>query len=196
MISCCKYRDLREKWAGHSPFFFPVRSECRGCAASTTPGGRTGCRVRLDELLEKTLPPMGYELVDWEMSPKGRLVRVFIDRPAGTGTPVNVEDCAKVSNHLTRLFAVENVDYDRLEVSSPGLDRPLKRLADYARFEGEEVQLNLHEMTDGARRWKGILRGVADGDVRLETATGVRTIPFAAIDRCRLVPKIEWRKAK
>ncbi len=181
---------------GTAHFFFWCDVNVRIAASWTTAAGTTGTRVRLDELLEKTLPPMGYELVDWEMSPKGRLVRVFIDRPAGAGTQVSVEDCAKVSNHLTRLFAVEKIDYDRLEVSSPGLDRPLKRLADYARFEGEEVQLNLHEMTDGARRWKGVLRGVADGDVRLETATGVRTIPFAAIDRCRLVPKIEWRKTK
>ena len=150
--------------------------------------------MRLGELLEMTLPPMGYELVDWEMSPKGRLVRVFIDKPDGKG--VNVDDCARVSNHLTHLFTVENIDYDRLEVSSPGLDRPLTKLADYLRFTGEEVQLNLRELTDGARRWKGILRGVEGDNILLEAATGVRTIPLAAIDRCRLVPKIEWRKAK
>ncbi len=148
--------------------------------------------VGLGELLERTLPPMGYELVAWEMSPQGRHVRVFIDKPKG----VDVADCARVSNHLTRLFAVENIEYDRLEVSSPGLDRPLKTLADYARFTGEEVQLNLHELTDGARRWKGTLRGIESDNVLLETATGNRSIPFRAIDRCRLVPKIEWRKTK
>jgi ribosome maturation factor RimP len=154
----------------------------------------------LAELLEKTLPPMGYELVDVETSPKARLVRVFIDRPVpqgdGKDALISVEDCAKVSNHLTHLFTVENIDYDRLEVSSPGLDRPLKKPADYARFAGSEVQVNLHELTDGARRWKGILRGVEDDCVLLEAASGVRKIPFAAIDRCRLVPKIEWRKGK
>ena len=143
-------------------------------------------------MLEMTIPPLGYELVDWEMSPKGRLVRVFIDKPNG----VNVEDCAKVSNHLSHLFTVENFDYDRLEVSSPGLDRPLTRLADYARFAGEDVQLSLHEMVDGARRWKGTLRGVEGDNVVVETVTGIRTFPFAGIDRCRLVPKIEWRKGK
>ena len=79
--------------------------------------------VNLAELLERTLPSMGYELVDIELSPKGRQVRVFIDKPDG----VDVEDCARVSNHLTRLFAVENIDFERLEVSSPGLDRPLKK---------------------------------------------------------------------
>ena len=74
----------------------------------------------LGELLERTVPALGYELVDWDMSARSRLVRVFIDKPGG----VDVEDCASVSNHLTRLFAVENVDFERLEVSSPGLDRP------------------------------------------------------------------------
>jgi len=111
-----------------------------------------------------------------------------------------VDDCARVSNHLSHLFTVENIDYERLEVSSPGLDRPLTKLADYARFSGEEAQVNLHELTDGVRKVKGILRGImqgAEGDnVLVETETGVRTIPFALIDRARLVPKIEWRKAK
>jgi len=148
--------------------------------------------VNLGELLEKTLPPMGYELVAWEMSGKGRLLRVFIDKPEG----IDVDDCAKVSNHLTRLFTVENIEYDRLEVSSPGLDRPLTKLADYARFSGEEAHISLMALTDGVRRLKGMLRGVEGANVLVETETGVRTIPFAAIDRGRLVPKIEWRKAK
>ncbi len=148
--------------------------------------------MRLGELLEKTLPPMGYELVDWEMSGPGRLLRVFIDKVQG----VDVDDCARVSDQLTRLFAVENVDYDRLEVSSPGLDRPLNKLTDYARFAGEEAQINLHEMTDGARRWKCVLRGVDGDSVLVDTATGPRSFPFTAIDRGRLIPKIEWRKSK
>jgi ribosome maturation factor RimP len=152
--------------------------------------------VKLGELLENTLPSMGYELVDWEMSGKGRLVRVFIDKRDG----VNVDDCARVSNHLTRLFTVENIEYEQLEVSSPGLDRPLSKLVDYVRFSGEEAQVNLHELTDGVRRVKGILRGIVQGpegdNVLVETEKGLRTIPFAAIDRGRLVPKIEWRKAK
>jgi ribosome maturation factor RimP len=152
---------------------------------------RTEMDGKLGELLAKTLPPMGYELVDWEMS-RGRMVRVFIDKPDG----INVDDCARVSNQLTRLFTVENIDYERLEVSSPGLDRPLTKIADYTRFSGEEAQVHLHELTDGVRKLKGILRGIEGQNVLVETETGVRTIPFALIDRGRLVPKIEWRKAK
>ena len=158
---------------------------------------------KLGELLAMTLPPMGYELVDWEMS-RGRMLRVFIDKPVsgndgagdGAGAGINVDDCAWVSNHLTRLFMVENIEYERLEVSSPGLDRPLTKLADYVRFSGEEAQVHLHELTDGVRRLKGVLRGIEGDNVLVETESGVRTIPFAVIDRGRLVPKIEWRKAK
>ena len=147
-------------------------------------------------MLEATIPPMGFELVDWELSPRTRLVRVFIDKAEG----VDVEDCARVSNHLTHLFTVENVDYDRLEVSSPGLDRPLKKVGDFARFAGEEAQVNLHEMTDGARRLKGRIvearRGPDGDEIVLETDKGTRTIPIGAIDKARLVPKIDWRKGK
>ena len=147
--------------------------------------------MNLGELLEKTLPPMGYELVDWELSPKSRLVRVFIDKPNG----VDVEDCARVSRHLTRLFAVENVDFERLEVSSPGLDRPLKKPADFVRFVGEEADFRLSAPIENARRMKGILRGVEDNAVLVLTAQGMWTIPLGDIDRARLVPRIEWRKA-
>src|SRR5437667_159959 len=107
--------------------------------------------VKLHELLERTLPALGYELVDCEMHAGGGLVRVFIDKPGG----VDVEDCAHVSNHLTHLFAVENIDYGRLEVSSPGLDRPLKKEADFARFDGREAQLKLREPIGNARRRPG-----------------------------------------
>ena len=148
--------------------------------------------VNLGEILEFTVPPLGYELVDWDQSPRSGLVRVFIDKPQG----VDVEDCAKVSTHLTHLFAVENILYERLEVSSPGLDRALKKAADFARFAGEEVKLSLRESVDNARRMKGVLRGL-DGDaVVVETETGRRAIPLANIDKARLVPKIEWRSTK
>ena len=147
--------------------------------------------TNLGELLERTLAPMGYELVDWEMSPKGRYVRVFIDKPKG----VSVEDCARVSRQLTRLFAVENIDFERLEVSSPGLDRPLRKEADFQRFAGEEAEFRLANPVANVRRMKGILQGCADGAVVIETAQGTQTIPLADIDRARLVPKIEWRKA-
>jgi len=148
--------------------------------------------VRLSELLERTLPPMGYEIVDYDLSASGGLVRVFIDKPGG----VDVEDCAQVSSHLTHLFAAEGVDYERLEVSSPGLDRLLKKEADFVRFDGMEAKLKLREPIGNSRRVKGVLRGVAAGVLRLETAEGTHVIPLGNIDKARLVPKIEWRNTK
>jgi ribosome maturation factor RimP len=146
--------------------------------------------MNLGELLERTVPALGYELVDWDLSARTRLVRVFIDKPKG----VDVEDCARVSNHLTRLFAVEGIDFERLEVSSPGLDRPVKRFADYARFAGQEAQLTLAAPVDGAKRIKGILRGTEGDDVLVETPAGVKAFPFGTIARARLVPMIDWTK--
>jgi ribosome maturation factor RimP len=90
---------------------------------------------------------------------------------------------------------VENVDFERLEISSPGLDRPLRKEADFLRFAGEEVDIRLANPVANVRRMKGILQGVADGAVVVGTAQGTKTIPLADIDRARLVPKIEWRKA-
>jgi len=148
--------------------------------------------LNLGDILERTLPAMGYELVDWEAPARGGLVRVFIDKPQG----IDVEDCARVSNHLTHLFAVENVAYERLEVSSPGLDRPLKKAADFSRFAGEEVKVTLRESVDNTRRIKGVLRGVEGESIRVETETGMRSIALANVDKARLVPKIEWRKTK
>ena len=144
----------------------------------------------LSDLLERTVPALGYELVDVEWSPRSRLLRVFIDKPQG----VDVEDCARVSNHLTRLFAVEDIDFERLEVSSPGLDRPLTKLADYARFAGEEAELRLRAPVEGRRKVKGVLRGIEGEAVLVETASGTETVAFGDIGRARLVPKIEWRK--
>ncbi|MBL8481143.1 MAG: ribosome maturation factor RimP [Rhodocyclaceae bacterium] len=148
--------------------------------------------MQLRELIERTVAGLGYELVDFETSPRARLLRVFIDTPAG-GSGITVEDCATVSNQLTRVFEVENVDYDRLEVSSPGLDRPLRKAADFVRFQGAEVQLRVRLPIDGQRNFTGTLAGVegegADMKVRLQSQAGLREIAFDSIDKARLVPK-------
>lgn len=135
--------------------------------------------------LRETLSGLGYELVDLETSRSG-LMRVFIDKPGG----ITVEDCAAVSHHLTRVFAVEAVDYERLEVSSPGLDRPLKRLEDFARFAGQEASIRLKFPIDGQRRFEGRIAGVEDGRVVIEIEGQRRQLAFEDIDRARLVPDL------
>jgi ribosome maturation factor RimP len=135
--------------------------------------------------LAETLGSLGYELVDLESS-RGGLVRIFIDSPQG----ISVEDCARVSNHLTRVFAVEGVDYERLEVSSPGLDRPLKRLEDYARFAGQVASVRLKLPRDGRRRYEGRLAGVEGGSVVMDVEGERCSFAIGDIDRARLVPEV------
>ena len=141
----------------------------------------------LAALIEETLTGLGFELVDVEQSPRGRLLRVFIDKPDKTGG-VDVEDCAFVSNHLARVLAVENVDYDRLEISSPGLDRVLKKPEDFTRFAGSEINLRLRLPVGGRRNFNGLLHGLQDGKLRLTIDTGEIELDFGNIDKARLVP--------
>ena len=137
------------------------------------------------ELIEQAVTGLGYELVDFETSPRARLMRVFIDSPKG----VTIDDCAAVSNHLTRLFAVENIDYDRLEVSSPGLDRPLKKPADFERFAGQEAQVRTRMPINGQRNFTGVLSGVKDGVLCLTGIEAAYELPLDQIDKARLVAK-------
>jgi ribosome maturation factor RimP len=138
-------------------------------------------------LVEQVVSGLGFELVDFETSPKSRLLRVFIDIERG----ITVDDCAAVSNQLTRVFEVENVQYDRLEVSSPGLDRPLKKAEDFARFAGETIQLRTHlPVNDGNQRnFSGVLKGFEDGKVLLALDAGVIEIPLEEVEKARLVPQ-------
>jgi len=141
--------------------------------------------MQLADLIEQAVTGLGYELVEFETSPRARLLRIFIDSPQG----VNIDDCSKVSNHLSRLFTVENVDYDRLEVSSPGMDRPLKKAADFERFAGQQVQMRMRLPINGQRNFTGELAGVKDGIVNLQGAETAYQLPLEQIEKARLVPK-------
>ena len=140
----------------------------------------------LQTLIDSTLTGMGYEMVALERVGRG-LLRLYIDKPEG----INVDDCVKVSNQLTRLFMVENVDYDRLEVSSPGLDRPLVKEADFIRFVGERANIRLHAPLEGRKRFTGVLMGLADGVLQLDVDGVMVAIPLAEVDSARLAPVLE-----
>lgn len=144
----------------------------------------------LHALIETTVTGLGYEVVDMEVSPRARLLRVFIDQPE-KARGVDVEDCATVSNQLTRVLMVENVDYDRLEVSSPGLDRPLTKPAHFERFAGSDVQLKLRVPLNGRRNFSGVLLGFADGKIRLQVEGQEVAIDVAQVDKARLVPRFD-----
>jgi len=106
---------------------------------------------------------LGLVLVEVERASNG-LLRVFIDRPEGKGS-VTVEDCSTVSNHLSHLFTVENVDYERLEVSSPGLDRVLKTAADFVRYQGQPVKVRLNTQVDARKRFSALVQSVQGNKV-------------------------------
>ncbi|HEX5128840.1 MAG TPA: ribosome maturation factor RimP [Usitatibacter sp.] len=135
--------------------------------------------------LRETLAGLGYDLTDLETS-GGGLLRVFIDSPRG----ITVEDCARVSNHLSRVLAVEGIDYERLEVSSPGLDRPLKRPEDFARVAGRKASVRLRLPRDGRRRFEGAIAGVEGEGVLMDVEGKRLRFAFAEIDKARLVPEI------
>lgn len=137
----------------------------------------------LQALIEPTVTGLGYELVALERVGRG-LLRLYIDKPGG----VDLEDCSRVSHQLTRLLTVENVAYDRLEVSSPGLDRPLVKAADFVRFTGERAQLRLRMPLDGRRRFVGVLLGLEQDRVRLQSDAGVMELALNDIESARLAP--------
>jgi ribosome maturation factor RimP len=130
---------------------------------------------------------MGYELVDVQVSNGGRMLRVFIDKPGG----INVDDCAAVSRQLTRVLPVEGVDFERLEVSSPGLDRPLRKTGDFERFAGQkaEVRMRTPDAT-GRRKFVGVLRGAADGQVQVELDGQTVALALEDIERAKLIPAL------
>ena len=161
----------------------------------------------LTALIENTVAGLGYELVEVERSQRGRLLRVFIDLKSAGAPPaptaskragrvmIKVEDCEKVSRQLSFAMTVENIDYDRLEVSSPGLDRPLAKAADFVRFAGCEISLKLRAPLGGAfgvrKNFTGIARCL-DGKPAIEIDGQIIELDFAVIDRARLVPVIEF----
>lgn len=116
--------------------------------------------------IDVTVAGLGYELVEVERAPGG-LLRVTIDHPAAPAGAVQrfitVEDCERVTRQLQHVLEVEGLAYERLEVSSPGLDRPLKSAADFARFAGEQVEVTLKVPFKGRKRFRGELRANGTG---------------------------------
>ncbi|SDX33451.1 ribosome maturation factor RimP [Nitrosomonas oligotropha] len=145
-----------------------------------------GGAMVLEELLESTLQGMGYELVEVERLAHNKLLRIFVDKEGG----INIDDCVAISNHLSRLFAVENIDYGRLEVSSPGLDRPLRKEADFIRFKGETVKLKLRIPVQGQRNFVGVLREINNGIIKLESEGKLFDLELSNLGKARLVPKL------
>jgi ribosome maturation factor RimP len=148
--------------------------------------------------IERTVSGLGYDLVDVERSARG-LLRVFIDRLANdpTGEFITVDDCEKVTRQLQHVLEVEGCAYERLEVSSPGLDRPLKKLADYARFAGERIELTLKMPFQGRKKYQGVLEQADGGGWRIVFHDGQaeQALDFSPdeVREARLVPVVDFK---
>ncbi len=160
--------------------------------------------MQLLELIEKTVNGTGYDLVDFERAERG-LFRVYIDLlPSDMDKGhVTVEDCAKVSHQLSHVLTVEEVNYERLEISSPGLDRPLRKMADFIRFSGEIISVKLRVPmpgTNNRKTFEGVLHE-PDGDalkLEFEGKEGAAMLEFtlADVDKAHLVPQVDFRSRK
>ena len=156
------------------------------------------------DLIEKTVNGTGYELVDFEQADRG-LFRVYIDLlPADYDRGgIAVEDCEKVSHQLSHVLMVENVNYERLEISSPGLDRPLKKLHDFVRFAGCRATVKLRMPMPGTpnrKTFEGILHEPEGENLKLEfevkDGSAMLEFTLADVDKARLVPQVDFRSRK
>lgn len=151
--------------------------------------------------IERTVTGLGYDLVDIERSARG-LLRVFIDRLPGdpAGEFITVDDCEKVTRQLQHVLEVEGGSYERLEVSSPGLDRPLKKAADYVRFTGEQIELTLKMPFQGRKKYVGVLQaqegeGAAGWRIVFNDGRTDQALDFSLeeVREARLVPVIDFK---
>ena len=156
----------------------------------------------LHGLIDKTVAQLGYELVDLEISNRGKLLRVFIDKlnPKDTKDSVNIDDCVLVSNQLGNVLTVDHeIEYDRLEISSAGMDRVLKKQNDFVRFVGERAQIKLRvgikdesasavDTTLPRKTFLGVLKGVEADNVLMDCDGITYKLALNNIDKARLSP--------
>ena len=139
----------------------------------------------LETLIEKLVTQLGYELVDFETVNGGQILRIYIDK----GDLIDIDDCTKVSNHVNNVLSVEtDYDYERLEVSSPGLDRVIKKLNDFDRFKGQKIKIKTRFAIENRKNFKGILSGTKGKSIMMEVDNESLLIDFENIDKARLDP--------
>lgn len=146
-------------------------------------------------VVERTVTSLGYDPVDIERG-SGGLLRVTIDTLPPQAAPVNVDDCEKVTRELQTVLEVEGIEYARLEVSSPGVDRPLKKPADWQRFAGSQVELTLREPLDGRRRFIGVVHPHGEAwQLVWSDGKDERSLDFELGDvrEARLVPVLDFK---
>lgn len=142
---------------------------------------------RLAEIITPVIEDLGFELVRVRlMSGKQTTLQIMVDRPGGG---IEVDDCAEVSNAVSATLDVEDpiLDAYALEVSSPGIDRPLTRLKDFDTYEGYEAKIETTELIDGRRRFKGELAGIESDEVLINISEGTIGLQFDWLSDAKLV---------
>lgn len=144
---------------------------------------------KIEKIIGPMTETMGYELVRVLMVGAGSgkpTLQVMAEKPDGT---MLVDDCGRLSQAISALLDVENVIDEAyyLEVSSPGIDRPLTRLKDFETYKNNEARVELDDAIDGQKKFKGMLRGIQGEDILLETETGNVTLPFRAVFKAKLL---------
>jgi len=142
---------------------------------------------RLAEIVQPVIEGLGFELVRVRLlGGKTKTVQIMAERPEGG---IEVDDCARISTAVSAVMDVEDPIDDQytLEVSSPGIDRPLTRLKDFDDWAGYEAKLETSELIDGRRRFKGVLRGVEDDEVLIDVAEGTIGLKFDWLSDAKLV---------
>ncbi len=152
--------------------------------------------VHLQALLQPVIEAMGYELVgiEYRSGSRSALLRLYVDREGG----ITVDDCARVSHQVSGVLDVEDPVHGQytLEVSSPGLDRPLFNLEQFRPYIGSSVRLLLREALQGRRRFKGTIKAVQENSVVLITEEGEEVIAESLIDKANLVPDFQQPAGK
>ena len=142
---------------------------------------------RLEQIAVKTAAEMGFELIELELAkePQGLFLRFYIDKPGG----ITIDDCEVY--HKTVQPHTDHIDFDYMEVSSPGADRPLKKPEDFARTEGKRVEVKLYKAAQGAKRHEGVLVGLVDDEILIRNDAG-EELSFARKAVALVRPLIEF----
>ena len=139
--------------------------------------------IDLEALVEKNVSKMGYELVDFEIINRGELLRIFIDKP----TSITIDDCVAVTNQLKYIFTVEEeIIFDRLEVSSPGINRVIKKLQDFERFKGEKIKIKTRSPIEERKNFTGTLQGTKKDLILIKFNNILLEISLDNIEKARL----------
>lgn len=144
--------------------------------------------ARIQELIAPTIEDMGFDIVRVHVS-GGQTMKVQIMAEPFDGSDMSVDACAKISRAVSAVMDVEDpiADAYTLEVSSPGIDRPLVRQSDFDRFAGYEAKIELNQVTDGRRKFSGKLLGTEDDNIKVDISGETITVPFSGIAKAKLI---------